>query len=84
MPVHFIAAEGFDACKPHGGQTQESLLRALSGRVKCPESVSTPCSGGTFRVASEDGSDYIIVVLFESNGGFSIEKVRAKWVTLIP
>src|SRR5437879_2559007 len=36
MPVHFIAAEGFDACKPHGGQTQESLLRALGGRVKCP------------------------------------------------
>src|SRR5712691_354514 len=34
MPV-LQRSRGISACKPHGGQTQGSLLRALSDDVKC-------------------------------------------------
>jgi hypothetical protein len=78
MPVHFIAAEGFDACKPHGGQTQESLLRALGGRVKCPQGESTPCSGDTFKVACGGDSDYIIGSAFVRMEAFPPEKSPCK------
>src|SRR4051812_21933337 len=37
MPVHFIAAEGFDACRPHGGQTQHAFY-ALCAR---PSSIAS-------------------------------------------
>ena len=78
MPVHFIAAEGFDACKPHGGQTQESLLRALNDLVKCPGDESTLCSTDTFKVARESDSDYIIGTEFAPNGGDSDRKRSAQ------
>src|SRR5260221_12920496 len=69
-------------CRPHGGQTQGSLLRALSDGVKCPGERQPFVLPTRLEVAWRGCSDYIINDVPTLNGGGPICKVCMRVLAL--
>src|SRR5256885_9855518 len=83
MPV-LQRSRGIGTCKPHGGQTQGSLLRALRGGVKCPGERQPFVLPTRLHVAQPSDSDYIINAVSTMNGGVQIDRVCMGYVTFPP
>src|SRR2546429_5154834 len=83
MPV-LQRSRGIGTCKPHGGQTQGSLLRALGGGVKCPGERQPFVLPTRLDVAQRCDSDYIMSDVPTLNGGVAIDRMCIGYVTFPP
>src|SRR5712691_1153167 len=83
MPV-LQRSRGIWACKPHGGQTQGSLLRALSDDVKCPGERQPLVLPARLRLHDAATAITLWMISQQLMGAFPPDSVRMKLVTFLP
>src|SRR2546428_13604434 len=83
MPV-LQRSRGISACKPHGGQTQGSLLRALSDDVKCPGECQPLVLPARLRLHDAATAITVWTICQHRMEAFPPNSVRMKLVIFLP